>query len=693
MTIDCGETEPAPVGAGSRQRTAMAALWAVIAFLLAVVGCGGGATPPAAGPAASTEVPAAESETGSDEESAQPLAAGRFQLPASVPSSAEVPVDGRDPSWGNPAAPVTVVAFMDLQCPFCQRAHQTLKRLQQDYGPETLRVVYKHHPLPFHHDALPAAMAAQAVYEAAGSEAFFAYVSLLFENQRSLSDANLVQYAEDVGVDRATLLSRTSSPDVRDRVQSGMDLAQKVGALGTPNFRINGVTLTGAQPYEKFAEVIDAERAKARALTARGVPPERVYAERVAENYRAPEPRAPTPAPKPPDRTVWKIPVGKSPTKGPATALVTIVEFADYECPFCSRVQSTLDAIFQRYPGQVRLVYKHNPLPFHKQALPAAIFASEARAQRGDKGFWQAHELLFENQKELRDEDLLEYAGQLKLNVARVKTALTKERHKKAIESDQQLAQDFEARGTPSFFINGRKLAGAQPLEKFVELIDEELGKAKDLVAKKKIPAARVYAEIMKTAKAPPPPEKKSVGAPSKANPSRGPVHAPIVVQLFSDFQCPFCKRLAPTLKQLEQAYPGRVRIVWRNLPLPFHQNARLAAVAAMEAHAQGGNKKFWEMHDLLFAGQGTPGGLERPALEGHAAQLGLDLQRFRKALDDGRHDKVILADESEARSAGLSGTPSTVINGYYVSGAQPLNAFKTAVRHALNDLKQGRRP
>jgi predicted DsbA family dithiol-disulfide isomerase len=111
-----------------------------------------------------------------------------------------------------------------------------------------------------------------------------------------------------------------------------------------------------------------------------------------------------------------------------------------------------------------------------------------------------------------------------------------------------------------------------------------------------------------------------------------------------------------------------------------------------MEAHAQGGTKAFWKMHDLLFAGQSVPSGLERPALEGYAVKLGLDLPRFRQALDDGRHEAAISADESIATAAAIHGTPSFVINGYFVSGAQPLNHFKRVVRHALDDLKP-RRP
>jgi protein-disulfide isomerase len=668
--------------------TAWAAL--VAALALFVAGCGGSSLAPRSGtPEAEVEV-AGDGETG-DDGAELPGALG-WQAPVDVPSSAEIPIDVRDPAWGNPAAPVTIVVFTDVQCPFCARAHQTLERLMQDYGPETLRVVVKHHPLPFHKDALPAARVAQAVYELAGPDTFFAYLTTLFKNQRALSDADLLHYAGEVGIERGVLQARASSPDLDRKVSADMALAQQVGATGTPSFRINGVTLTGAQPYDKFAEIIDSERQATRQLLAQGVLAKQLYARRVKGNYAQPA-AAPQDRPAAEDSTVWKVPVGKSPTRGPADALVTIVQFSEYQCPFCKRVEPTLEQLLQRYPKQVRLVFKHNPLPFHNRAMPAAILAAEARAQRGDKGFWQAHELLFHDQQRLEDEDLLAIAAQLKLDQQRVKRAIEKEQHKSAIEQDMDLAKDLEARGTPAFFVNGRKLSGAQPLERFVTLVDEELEKAKQLMSAKRIPATRVYAEIMKDAKGSSPPEKKTISAPTNKNPSRGPTRAPIVVQAFMDFQCPYCKRAIPTIEQLEKAYPGRVRVVFRNLPLAFHNQARPAAVAAMEAHAQGGNAAFWKMHDLLFAAQDKPGGLERPALESYASSLGLDVARFRQALDDGRHDAVIAADEAQARTAGIQGTPSFVINGYFVSGAQPLRTFKNAVTHALSSAHQRKRP
>src|SRR5205814_7932970 len=129
--------------------------------------------------------------------------------------------------------------------------------------------------------------------------------------------------------------------------------------------------------------------------------------------------------------------------------------------------------------------------------------------------------------------------------------------------------------------------SGAQPLDIFKKLIDEQLAKARALTDHG-TPRAKLYAALMKDAEQPAPPEKKHIDVPASA-PSRGDAKAPVVIQEFSDFQCPFCKRAEPTLVELEKEFKGSIRIVWRHLPLPFHQHAELAAEAAEEVLAQKG--------------------------------------------------------------------------------------------------------
>ena len=662
----------------------------IVVLALLGVACGGSSGSPPRVASKSTEVDLAKTTT--PESTAQRgESQGAWARPTTGgATSRDVPVDAGDAVWGAGDAPVTVVVFTDFQCPFCSRAHPRVEQLMREYGPQKLRVVFKHNPLPFHQDAVPAALAAQAVYELSGPAAFFAYVDLLFRGQAQLSDANLLAWAEEVGVDRSSLLRVAASREVRAKIDADVALAKAAGLSGTPAFLINGSRLVGAQPYEEFKQRVDGELAAVGAM--KGVARGEVYAARVAENFKKPEPdEAPrAKAPAPPDTTVWKVPTGKSPSIGPADALVTIVEFSDYQCPFCKRGQATVDELLRRYAGKVRVVWKHQPLPFHQRAMPAAVLAMEARAQRGDKGFWEATKLLFRSAPNLEDDDLLAIAREMKLNEARVKAALAKESHKTAIQADMDLADDVTARGTPTFYVNGRKLSGAQPLEKFQELIDEQLGVAEAMV-RGGTPAARLYGELIKDGRAGELLELvKMMFSVGKGNFSKGAAKAAVTVQLFSDFQCPFCSRELPTVAQVEKQYAGRVRIVWRNLPLSFHREARPAAMAAMEAHAQQGDAGFWKMHEILFANQRS---LDRAALEGYAKKAGLDMRKFRAALDQDAHESAIKADEAAAKAAGVDGTPAFVINGYHVSGAQPFGKLKKVIDRALEDAKLGRKP
>ena len=593
------------------------------------------------------------------------------------PTSEPLPITSEDPTWGSPNAPVTIVEFSDLQCPFCSRVHPTVKALQAKYGPNQLRLVFKHMPLPFHQDALPAAKVADAVYRQGGSSAFFGFLDLAFGNQMSLSTAQ-ASWVTQLGLDPKVIMQRAELPETAAKIQADIALAERVGANGTPAFRINGLELSGAQPLEEFTRLIDAELAATSDLLKKGIAPNDLYKTRVATNYSVPKP--PAEEKEEEDLSVWSVPVKGAPFEGPADALITVVEFSDYQCPFCRRVQSTLGELRKKYPSDLRIVMRQNPLPFHPRAQPAANLALEARAQKGDAAFIEANHRLYEGN--LEESDLLALAKDLKLDAKKAKAAITNNTHDAEIENDIELAQDLQARGTPHFFINGVRLSGAQPLQNFVDLVESQLKVAKALVAQG-TPRAAVYDEIVKRGKQADAPELKPMPAITADNPTRGPAKAPIVIHVFSDFQCPFCGRVEPTLVELDKAFPNQLRWVWHDLPLAFHKNARPAAVFAREVRAQKGDAGFWKVHDLMFRDQKDPGTLEQPAFDKYAAELKLDPKRTTLAQTDGRHDAIIDKDLELSRSSGINGTPAFVINGFYVSGAQPLTAFKRAVKRA----------
>ena len=181
-------------------------------------------------------------------------------------------------------------------------------------------------------------------------------------------------------------------------------------------------------------------------------------------------PRGPDP------KKVYSFPVGEANIKGPDDAWVTVIEVSDFQCPYCKRVTPTLTQVAKKYGDDVRFAFKHNALPFHNRAKPAAR-ASECAGEQGK--FWEMHDVLFENQRQLEDSNFEEYAKKVGVNVAKWKSCYTSNKFDKRIDADQKLANSLGARGTPAFFINGRFLSGAQPLQSFTALIDEELKKAK----------------------------------------------------------------------------------------------------------------------------------------------------------------------------------------------------------------------
>jgi protein-disulfide isomerase len=187
-------------------------------------------------------------------------------------------------------------------------------------------------------------------------------------------------------------------------------------------------------------------------------------------------PMPPAPPPGPDAAKTYAVSVGTSATDGPDDAWVTIVEFSDFQCPFCERAAKTMGELREAYGKDLRLVFKHNPLPFHSRGLPAALAVECARDQNK---FWPMHDKLFANARALGDPELEAYAKELGLDLKKFKACLSSQKHKKRVDEDQAQARTFSARGTPNFFINGHFISGAQRIEAFKSVIDAELQKAK----------------------------------------------------------------------------------------------------------------------------------------------------------------------------------------------------------------------
>jgi protein-disulfide isomerase len=662
----------------------MRARYFLLLLLLSSLACGGAKPAPS-----KTQLDATSPE--SSNLAVTPAGGAAGASPEARPEQAlsKLPISAADPQWGSVDAPVTVVELSDFQCPFCQRVQPTLEALKRKYGPSQLRIVWKNNPLPFHQYARPAHEVAAAVFMLGGSRAFFTFHDLAFGNQQALSKENLERWAASAGVQPGPLHAWLDSGKAAQKVDEDMRVARSIGATGTPAFRINGVTVSGAQPLDVFVRAVDEQLAAAQQLTRSGTPPRLVYVTLTDKNLLLPpeEPAASAANDEDDASKVWNVPIAADdPARGAKDALVTIVEFSDFQCPFCKHVETTLDELRKLYGKDLRVVWKDNPLPFHERALPAAKFARVVFQTKGNDAFWKMHDALFENQASLEDSDFEELAKKQGLSWKSMQGALAADKLTGRIEDSEDVASDFEARGTPHFFINGRRLSGAQPLVNFKKLIDEELVKARDLT-EHGTPRLKVYAELVKDGASPPPPEKKRVPIPA-SSPSRGDAKAPVVIQEFSDFQCPFCRRVEPTLAQLEKELKGSIRIVWRHLPLPFHQYAQLAAEASEEVLAQKGQAAFWTYHDLLYQAQGQDDGLDRVNLDTMADKLGLDMTRFKAALDNHTHEAKVKADADAATDAGINGTPGFLINDYYLSGAQPTSAFRRMIKRALAERK-----
>ncbi len=179
--------------------------------------------------------------------------------------------------------------------------------------------------------------------------------------------------------------------------------------------------------------------------------------------------------------------------------------------------------------------------------------------------------------------------------------------------------------------------------------------------------------------------EPPRIAVPVGDNPSRGPADAPVTIVEFSDFQCPFCSRATATLKKLDESFPGKIRIVYRDFPLvQIHPNAARAAEAAACANDQG---KFWAMHDVLFEHQDKLGEAD---LKQSAVALGLDAAAFGQCLESGRHSAEWQKDIAEGQRYGISSTPAFFINGRLVVGAQPYESFARVVEEELARAGQG---
>lgn len=609
------------------------------------------------------------------QEQAAPVAAPAAPAVAAVDNSVPLPLQiAALPVKGNPNAKVTIVEFSDYECPFCSRVEPTIAQLLKDY-PNDVRVAFINNPLPFHKNAMPAAKAAVAAFKQGKA---WEMHDALFANQKALTPEFFKAKAAELGLDAARFEADMNSPETQQFIDKGMNDGKPHGVSGTPSFLINGRLLVGAQPVDAFKKVIDEEIARANKVAAdKNLSGDALYAELFKT---APKPPADDEEEGPQGRVL--VDLTNAPMLGEATAPVTLVEFTDFECPFCSRGNTTVHELMDKNPGKVRLAFRHYPLPFHKHAKLAHQAAEAAKIQGK---FWEYYDKLFANQKALEEANLIQYATEIGLDVEKFKADMVSPAVVKIVEDDIAAGSKAGVRGTPHFFLNGTLLSGAQPLPAFQSALDNEL-KAAEPYIQKGLSGTAIYEQIVKdnpapaAAPKPDPTPAKPIVLDTTGAPFKGAADAPVTIIQFSEFQCPFCSRVEPTIKALmdDPAYAGKLKVVFKQFPLPFHNNAQKAAEAALFAHANG---KFWELHEKMFANQQA---LAIENLMAYAKEVGLDENALKAALDSDQYKAAVEADVKAGQGAGISGTPSFVINGKLLVGAQPVDAFKKAIDEAL---------
>jgi protein-disulfide isomerase len=399
-----------------------------------------------------------------------------------------VPFDDFQPTKGPKDAKVTIIEVSDFECPFCNRVQPTIKQILDTYK-DDVRLVWANNPLSFHRNALPAAEAAYAAHE---QGKFWEMHDKMFADFRNLTRENFEKWAQELGLDMKKFREALDTGKFRERIQNEQRLYTSRGARGTPGFFINGRLVSGAQPFEAFKRVIDEELKRADEELKKGTPRDKLYAKLIEGGLTSPPAQPAAQREQAPSKPVYVEIPANAPTKGPKDAKVTIVAFSDFECPFCARVNPTLDQILDTYGKDVRIVFRHLPLSFHRNAGPAAEAAMAAHEQGK---FWEMHDKLFANQRQLTRENYEKWAQEIGLDMKKFRAALDTGKFKAYVDNDAQDANKVGARGTPAFFINGRLVSGAQPFESFKSVIDEELKRA-DEELKKGTPRAQLYQKL-----------------------------------------------------------------------------------------------------------------------------------------------------------------------------------------------------
>jgi protein-disulfide isomerase len=589
------------------------------------------------------------------------------------PDAAETNADGIPvgfteegyPYIGYLDAPVVIEEFSDFQCPFCARFHaQTLPTLlQNDIANGDVLFMYVDFPLSIHPQAPAAGNAAQCA-GAQSAAAYWDMHDLLFESLGQWSGAHANDFFKNLAtripeLDQEAFAKCVDNGDYDQTVQTNFNTGRDRGVGSTPHFFVNGTSLVGAQPLPAFQQAI------ALALSGEAPPPT------AAAAAAPPVGIAPTPVTLTEDFAF---------AYGDPNAPVKIVEFTDYQCPFCNRhVSEVFPTVLEELINTGRVYYQIKDLPLESIHPQARLAHNAARCAGEQEAYSEMHDVLFAQQSQWgnanAEQIFVNMATEMGLDTAQFSDCLTNRKYDAQVQANLQEAASLGANGTPFFFVDGYPLSGARPIEHFQIAVGmAEEGNLGDAFVRQPDPTPIPAGPVNVNAE----------GGLAIGNPD-----APVTIIEFTDYQCPFCQRYH------EQTYPlilenyietGQVYYIVKDFPLTsIHPQAPLAAEAVHCANEQ---EAHVEMGDLLFSNMsqwsGNPNHGE--VFKGYAGNnLGLDADAFGECLDSRKYQGLVASNQQDGIGVGVTGTPAFFINGTLLSGAQPFNAFVQAIEIALN--------
>jgi protein-disulfide isomerase len=517
----------------------------------------------------------------------------------------------------DPAAsgPVSLVVFSDFECEYSSQMFFTLERLQAKY-PGQLHVTYKESPLPIH----PAAPLAHQAALAAGKQGHYeAMAELLYANQNPQTESSLVAYARQLHLDIVRFRRDLNSGSVGAELNANMEESRAFAIEQTPSLFLNGKLLIGYQPEEILAGFIDKAAAAKAAASAAPADSKALAPALLAE-------------------------IEKSPTavQGAADAPMTVIEFTDFQCPYCRGAVAPLEQFMTAHGREVRWIIRAFPLDFHTDSE----LATEAALAAGEQGkFWEMHDLLFANQSALKKDNLRSYAEKLHLDMKAFDDALATHRFAGQIAADRALGEKAGVAGTPTFYVNGRQMVGALSIPQLTQLAA--------------VNAPRKAGDPVEVAAAvpligPEVPDQLVIGSDTQA---------PVTLTWFVDVRSPLVPQQAELLHQLAAQYKDQIRVLFRAFPLGSHEDSEISSVALVAALEQG---KFWPMFNAIAERHDV---LDRGKLVAIADGSGLNHDRFLADLETAA--AAVKSNVSEATQRGILGAPVLFLNKQRVDGLQ----------------------